>query len=124
LLLIGYLAVYRTCQGKGLGSALLAEALRKCRSAASIVKARGVVVHAIDDYAASFYKAHGFTRSPLGELVLFSGSCQANQPLFRSSLYRRKFSPADLANLLLNDNHLAASCHPKSFTDLGQPIHI
>lgn len=71
LLLIGRLAVDHTWQGKGLGSALLAEALRKCQAAASIVGARGVVVHPIDDKAATFYEAHGFAKSPLGELVLF-----------------------------------------------------
>ncbi|MGL4637995.1 MAG: GNAT family N-acetyltransferase [Beijerinckiaceae bacterium] len=71
LLLIGRLAIDRTWQGKGLGSALLAESLRKCQAAASIVGARGVVVHAIDNKAAAFYEAHGFIRSPLGELVLF-----------------------------------------------------
>jgi GNAT superfamily N-acetyltransferase len=71
LLLIGRLAVDRTWQGKGLGSALLAEALRKCQAAATIVGARGVIVHAIDNKAAAFYEAHGFARSPLSELVLF-----------------------------------------------------
>ncbi|MGL5362136.1 MAG: GNAT family N-acetyltransferase [Bosea sp. (in: a-proteobacteria)] len=80
LLLVGRLAVDRTWQGKGLGSALLAAALRKCQAAASIVGARGVVVHAIDDKAAAFYEAHGFSRSPLGELVLFMPHSDGSAP--------------------------------------------
>ena len=70
LLLIGRLAVDRTFQGIGLGSDLLADALRRCRAAAQIAGARGVVVHAIDEAAARFYLRHGFVQSPLGELIL------------------------------------------------------
>ena len=70
LLLIGRLAVDRTFQGMGLGSDLLADALRRCGAAAQIAGARGVVVHAIDEVAARFYLRHGFVQSPLGELIL------------------------------------------------------
>lgn len=70
LLLVGRLAVDRGWQGRGLGSALLSDALRRCLAAAEIAGARGVVVHAIDDAAVVFYEKHGFRRSPLGERVL------------------------------------------------------
>jgi GNAT superfamily N-acetyltransferase len=70
LLLIGRLAVDAQWQGRGLGSALLADALRRCLAASEIAGARGVVAHAIDQAAADFYGRHAFVRSPLGEHVM------------------------------------------------------
>jgi GNAT superfamily N-acetyltransferase len=70
LLLIGRLAVDAAWQGRGLGSALLADALKRCLAASEIAGIRGVVAHAIDDTAAGFYENHGFIRSPLGERVM------------------------------------------------------
>lgn len=70
LLLIGRLAVDAQWQGRGLGSALLADALRRCLAASQIAGVRGIVAHAIDEAAAAFYERHGFTRSPLGERVM------------------------------------------------------
>jgi GNAT superfamily N-acetyltransferase len=70
LLLIGRLAVDAQWQGRGLGSALLADALRRCLAASQIAGVRGIVAHAIDEAAAAFYERHGFTLSPLGERVM------------------------------------------------------
>jgi len=70
LLLIGRLAVDAEWHGRGLGSALLVDALTRCLAASEIVEARGVVAHAIDDAAVGFYERHGFVRSPLGERVM------------------------------------------------------
>jgi GNAT superfamily N-acetyltransferase len=70
LLLIGRLAVDAAWRGRGLGSALLADALRRCLAASDIAGVRGVVAHAIDDAAVDFYQRHGFVRSPLGERVM------------------------------------------------------
>ncbi|MBF0247223.1 MAG: GNAT family N-acetyltransferase [Alphaproteobacteria bacterium] len=70
LLLIGRLAVDAGWRGQGLGSALLADALKRCLAASEIAGARGVIAHAIDETAAGFYEAHGFVRSPLGERVM------------------------------------------------------
>lgn len=67
LLLIGRLAVDAGWRGRGLASALLADALRRCLAASGIAGVRGVVAHAIDEDAARFYENHGFVRSPLGE---------------------------------------------------------
>lgn len=47
-------------QGKGLGAALLRNALLSVVSAAQLVAFRGVVVHAIDDDAVKFYKKYDF----------------------------------------------------------------
>lgn len=70
LLLIGRLALDRAWQGLGLGTDLLSDALRRCLAASDIAGARGVIVHAIDDDAAGFYRRHGFLPSPLGEGIL------------------------------------------------------
>jgi GNAT superfamily N-acetyltransferase len=70
LLLIGRLAVDAQWRGRGLGSALLADVLRRCLAASEIAGVRGVVTHAIDEAAAEFYQRHGFVRSPLGERVM------------------------------------------------------
>ncbi|MTJ83803.1 MAG: GNAT family N-acetyltransferase [Telmatospirillum sp.] len=70
LLLVGRLALDQEWQGLGLGSALLSDALQRCLVASEIAGVRAVVVHAIDDEAATFYRHHGFLASPLGERAL------------------------------------------------------
>ena len=70
LLLIGRLAIDASHQGKGVGTALVSDALRRCLAASDIVGARGVVAHAVDDDALSFYRRCGFLPSPLGERVV------------------------------------------------------
>lgn len=70
LLLIGRLAIDAVWRGRGVGSAILADALRRCLAASEIAGARGVVAHAIDDEAVRFYERHGFVRCPLGERVM------------------------------------------------------
>src|SRR5205823_11610970 len=70
LLLIGRLAVDWEWRGRGLGSALLSDALERCLAASAIAGVRAVIVHAIDKEAVDFYQRHGFVRSPLGEHVM------------------------------------------------------
>jgi GNAT superfamily N-acetyltransferase len=70
LFLIARLAVDQAFRGHGLGSNVLADAIRRCLSAAEIVGARGIASHAIDDDAVTFYLKHDFFRSPLGERVM------------------------------------------------------
>ncbi|MGA3048867.1 MAG: GNAT family N-acetyltransferase [Terracidiphilus sp.] len=62
--LLGRLAVRMELHGQGLGGVLLAEALRKAYENAAVVGSSMVVVDAIDDRAARFYRAHGFIRLP------------------------------------------------------------
>lgn len=61
MVLIARLAVDRTEQGAGLGTRLLADALRMAVIAGDAAAARLVVVDAVDDRAAQFYHRHGFT---------------------------------------------------------------
>lgn len=65
LLLIGRLAVSQEFQGRGLGADLLSDAIHRCLAASEIAGARAIIAHAIDDRAAAFYNAHGFSPSPL-----------------------------------------------------------
>lgn len=61
LVLIARLAVDQAEQRAGLGTRLLADALRMAVLAGEAVAARLVVVDAIDAPAARFYRRHGFT---------------------------------------------------------------
>jgi predicted N-acetyltransferase YhbS len=63
-ILIARLAVDRRHQRQRLGSRLLAEALRGAVAASDAVAARLVVVDAIDDEAAGFYRRWGFIDVP------------------------------------------------------------
>jgi GNAT superfamily N-acetyltransferase len=62
--LIGRLAVEHGQQGRGLGSLLLARALRLAYKNAAVVGSSMVVVDALDEGAARFYAGHGFVRLP------------------------------------------------------------
>jgi GNAT superfamily N-acetyltransferase len=61
MVLIARLAIDKPEQGSGLGTRLLADALRMAVLAGESVAARLVVVDAIDESAAQFYRRHGFT---------------------------------------------------------------
>lgn len=65
IVLLARLAVDRTQQGRGLGKALLFDALSRIEEAADIVAVRAVMVHAIDDAARRFYRHFGFEESPV-----------------------------------------------------------
>jgi GNAT superfamily N-acetyltransferase len=62
--LIGRLAIARDYQGQGIGPLLLARAVRMAYDNTSVVGSSMIVVDAIDERAAKFYAAHGFTRLP------------------------------------------------------------
>ena len=64
MVLLARLAIDRSSQGEGLGSRLLAHALRKAVAAGEAAAARLVVVDAIDDSATAFYARHGFAPAP------------------------------------------------------------
>ena len=66
---MGRLAVSDSFKGKGLGAALLADALR--RAATAEIAAYALVVDAKDESAAGFYAHHGFVVLPEQPLFLF-----------------------------------------------------
>ena len=63
VVVLGRLAVDLRQQGQGLGSALVADALRLCG-------ARALLVHAIDEQADAFYRSFGFRPSPISASTL------------------------------------------------------
>lgn len=67
---LGRLAIGRSWQGKGLGVALLQDAVLRTAQAADIMGIRGLMVHAISDEAKAFYEHHGFRASPANPMLL------------------------------------------------------
>jgi GNAT superfamily N-acetyltransferase len=64
MVLLARLAVDKKAQGDGIGTLLLAEALRRAVAAGEAAAARLVVVDAIDDNAEAFYRHFGFLPAP------------------------------------------------------------
>jgi GNAT superfamily N-acetyltransferase len=67
---LGRLAVDHNWQGKGLGVALLQDAVLRASQAAAIMGIRGILVHAISDEAKAFYERYGFRASPTNPMTL------------------------------------------------------
>ncbi|MEI9414849.1 GNAT family N-acetyltransferase [Mesorhizobium sp. Cs1321R2N1] len=70
MVVLGRLAVDASWQGKGLGAALLQDAVLRAGRAATILGIRGVFVHAISDEAKAFYEHYGFAASPKNPMTL------------------------------------------------------
>lgn len=68
--LIGRLAVRIDFQGRGIGPALLRDAILRISQASEHIGVKGVLVHALDEKAASFYARMGFRPSPASDYHL------------------------------------------------------
>lgn len=71
LMILARMAVDRRWQGKGLGAALVKDAMKRTLSAADIAGIRAMAVHAKDDSARAFYEHFGFEPSPVDPLQLY-----------------------------------------------------
>ena len=71
VMLLARLAVDNAAKGKGLGAALLLDALARILQAADIAGIRAVIVHAKDDYARRFYAHFDFDPSPTDPYHLY-----------------------------------------------------
>lgn len=71
VVLLARLAVDVSEQRKGLGAALLKDALGRAAAAGEEIGVRAVLVHAKDEEAAAFYKRFDFEPSPTDPLHLF-----------------------------------------------------
>ena len=71
IILLARLAVDQGEKGKGLGKALLKDALLRARQVSELVGCRAVLAHAKDAPAQAFYRRFGFEPSPSNELHLF-----------------------------------------------------
>lgn len=71
VMLLARLAIDRSEQGKGLGKALLKDALLRTAQAADIAGIRALLVHAKDDEARAWYERFDFEQSPTDPYHLF-----------------------------------------------------
>ena len=70
VMVIGRLAVDSAFQGRGLGSALLRDAILRTLRAAEIAGIRAILVHAVSENARQFYERAGFSPSPVDPMTL------------------------------------------------------
>ncbi|CAN5510959.1 hypothetical protein BH09SUM1_BH09SUM1_16700 [soil metagenome] len=70
IIVLGRLAVDRSQQGKGIGRALLRDAIIRSLQAAEFAGIRAILVHAISDKAKKFYLDNGFSPSPAEPMTL------------------------------------------------------
>jgi GNAT superfamily N-acetyltransferase len=68
---MGRFAIDTAYQGSGWGADLLREALLSAVSGAELIGARAMLVDAISESAAAFYRRFGFVESPVHHLQLF-----------------------------------------------------
>jgi predicted N-acetyltransferase YhbS len=70
VIVLARLAVAAGHQGQGLGRGLFQDAARRVVSASETIGVRGLIVHAISEDAAIFYRRPGFDPSPLEPMTL------------------------------------------------------
>ena len=70
-LLLGQLATDRAYAGRGIGTGLLKHALARSIAAARLIGGRALIVHALDEPAAAFWRRRGFLPSKDDPLTLF-----------------------------------------------------
>jgi len=70
-LLLGQLATDTAYAGRGIGTGLLKHALARCLAGARLIGGRALVVHALDEPAAAFWRRRGFLPSKDDPLTLF-----------------------------------------------------
>jgi GNAT superfamily N-acetyltransferase len=69
---LGRLAVDQSLHGKGIGRALLRDAVLRTLQAAEVLAVRGMLVQALNPKAQAFYLACGFVRSPSDPMLLMA----------------------------------------------------
>jgi GNAT superfamily N-acetyltransferase len=70
VIILGRLAIAAKFQGRGIGTALLRDAVLRIVQAAEIAGIRAIQVHAISDQAKRFYEKNGFIPSPADPMTL------------------------------------------------------
>jgi predicted N-acetyltransferase YhbS len=69
-MLLGRMGVHVDHKGRGLGAELVRQALLRAASSAQDIGARGLMLHAIDEAAQSFYLHFGFEESPISPRLM------------------------------------------------------
>ena len=81
VMILGRLAVDVRVQGQGTGRGLLKDAILRTLNAAEIAGVRAILVHALDETAAAFYRKHGPMNAPIDSLTLMLPLVQARKAL-------------------------------------------
>jgi len=81
VMVVGRLAVDTRYQGRGLGTALLRDAVLRTSQAADIAGIRALLVHAISEDAKRFYERCGLRPSPLDPMTLMITMADARRAL-------------------------------------------
>ena len=84
VMVLGRLAIDQAWQGRGLGPALLRDAVLRTLQAAGIAGIRAILVHAISDRARRFYESYGFVASPVDAMTLMVTVAEAGKMLLAS----------------------------------------
>lgn len=71
VMVLGRLAIHENYHQKGLGTALLKDAILRTLQIAEVVGVTAILVHAISEAARRFYLSRGFTESPIQPMTLF-----------------------------------------------------
>jgi GNAT superfamily N-acetyltransferase len=81
VMVIGRLAVDQNWQGKGIGYALVRDAVLRTLQVSAIVGIRAILVHALNEEAKQFYEKCGFTASPIAPMTLMISIADAKVSL-------------------------------------------
>lgn len=81
VMVLGRLAVDRSYQRRGLGVALLRDAVLRTLQAAAIGGIRAILLHAISDDAKRFYERCGFIESPVDPMTMMISIADAERIL-------------------------------------------
>jgi GNAT superfamily N-acetyltransferase len=81
VLVLGRLAIHQDHHQKGIGTALLNDAIRRAVQAAQIAGVTALLVHAISEQALRFYLSRGFVASPIKPMTLCLMLATAQQAL-------------------------------------------
>ncbi len=96
VMILGRLAVDLAWQHRGIGAALLQDALFRTIQVSEIAGVKALLVHAISDEAIAFYKRWGFAPSPLNPRTLFLSIKQAQARHDFSQ--KLKWDPSDFSS--------------------------
>jgi GNAT superfamily N-acetyltransferase len=89
-LLLGQLAIDQAWAGQGIGTGLLNHALERCVAGAALVGGRALVVNAVDEEAAAFWRRRGFLPSRDDPLVLFQSIANIAASLAAAGIARER----------------------------------
>lgn len=81
VMVLGRLAMDEGFQGRGLGRALLRDAILRTMQAADIAGIRAILIHAISEDAKRFYERCGFQASPVDPMTLMITLADAQKAL-------------------------------------------